>query len=273
MSQMRGVQAVLADPAEVAEFVTAAEQALAARTVLRGAGESIEPGRIAVVVCLWKRHYRLESILRMVARQTSPCDLYLWNNDVASDAGIRAAVTGAGEAPARVELATPAVNLGGFGRFFWARAVASQYEYVVFVDDDEMLDDDTVTVFRRDGGEHRIASAWGFRFTQRRDYWGRKPAGVGEPAKYCGTGGMIVPTAVFTDDRLFRCPRAYWFCEDIWLSYFASTALGFGLYKSGAEVGWLLDDAAQYPELHKKKTRMYRHLNKVGAWRDPRPGD
>jgi hypothetical protein len=84
---------------------------------------------------------------------------------------------------------------------------------------------------------------------------------------------MVAPAAIFRDDRIFRCRRAYWFCEDIWLSYFASTALGFGLYKSGAEVGWLLDDAAQYPGLHTTKSRMFLRLNRAGRWRDPKPGD
>ncbi len=173
------------------------------------------------------------------------------------------------DAPDRVLLANSPVNIGGFGRYFWAREIAVDNPFVVFVDDDEILDEDSVATFASEYAAGSIRSAWAFRFTQRRNYWRRRPVGLGEPAKYCGTGGMVSDAQVFTDDRLFRCPEEYWFCEDIWLSYFASTALRWRLSKSAAEVGWLLDDAAQYPELHRKKTQFFRLLNRSGGWIDP----
>jgi hypothetical protein len=265
------VERVLAPEAEVAAMVAVGRNAVDTATVL--APGSDEAGRVPVIVCLWKRQFRLPSILAMVARQSVPCDLYLWNNDPAAASAIAAAVADAAPTPMRVAVANSETNIGGFGRFFWARELAADHPYVVFVDDDELISDESVATFLAAARPGRILSAWGFRFTQRRNYWRREPVAAGEPAKYCGTGGMVADSSVFTDDRLFRCPLSYWFCEDIWLSYFASTALGWGLYKSSAEVGWLLDDAAQNPALVKTKKRMYRWLNRTGAWRDPQRGD
>jgi hypothetical protein len=218
---------------------------------------------------LWKRQHRLGSILSMVERQSVPCDLYLWNNDPANVPAIEAAVAADTRGRKRVVVATSQVNVGGFGRFYWARELAATSPQVVFVDDDEILDDTSVATFLSEAAPRRITSAWGFRFPHRRSYWRRRPVAVGEVAKYCGTGGMVSDTSVFTDPRFFRCPKEFWFCEDIWLSYFASTALGWELIKSGAEVGWLLDDAAQYPALHRAKSRFFRLLNGRGAWVDP----
>jgi hypothetical protein len=268
----RGADSVLAPVVEVESMWRAAEAALSTRQVLRpvaGGNEAEAPGRLPIVVCLWKRQHRLPAILSMVSRQTVPCDLYLWNNDPAQADAIVAAVNAAPTAPHRVVVANSPVNIGGFGRFFWARELAADHPFVLFVDDDEILDDASAATFRAEAAPGRITSAWGFRFTQRRNYWRRRPVAVGEPAKYCGTGGMVADTSVFLDERVFRCPIQFWFCEDIWLSYFTSTALGWSLQKSGAEVGWLLDDAAQYPGLHKTKSQFFRLLNRRGGWIDP----
>jgi hypothetical protein len=253
----------------------AAEAALASRTVLRDrdgdrdgeSGSAATP--VPVVMCLWKRHHRLPSILAMIARQTVACDLYLWNNDVAQHDAIVAAVAAAPAAPGRVVVATSPANIGGFGRFFWARELATTSSVVVFLDDDEIVDDTCVETFLGEATPRRVVSVWGFQFTQRLRYWRRQPAAVGQPAKYCGTGGMVSDTSIFRDERLFRCSVDYWFCEDIWLSYFASTALGWGLAKSGAEVGWLMDEAAQFPGLRRAKNRFFRRLNLQGGWVDP----
>ena len=271
MSRGAGVAAVLAPVTDVESMWQVAEAALAARVELRrpdrddaGGG----PAPLPVVVCLWKRHHRLSTILGMLARQSVPCDLYLWNNDATRADAIAATVAGAALAPARVVVANSESNIGGFGRFFWARELAPANPFVLFVDDDELLDVESAAAFRAEARPGQIHSAWGFSFTQRRNYWRRQPAAAGEPAKYCGTGGMITDSSIFLDERVFRCPSPYWFCEDIWLSYFASTALGWGLFKSRAEVGWLLDDAAQYPGLHRKKSRFFRLLNARGGWVD-----
>jgi hypothetical protein len=252
----------------------AAAQALDGRLILRDLPTDARStvtaaSRVPVVVCLWKRQYRLDSILRMLARQSVDCDLYLWNNDPTQQAAIEQTVAAAENAPGRVLLANSPTNIGGYGRFFWAAQIAADHPYVVFVDDDEILDDHSVSTFVSEFAPGTIRSAWAFRFTQRRNYWRRRPVGAGEPAKYCGTGGMICDTAIFRDERLFRCREEFWFCEDIWLSYLASTAFGWRLSKSAAEVGWLLDDAAQYPGLHRTKSQFFRLLNRVGDWVDP----
>jgi hypothetical protein len=257
---------VVVDADEVQSMWQPAEAALAAETVLRP-GEGGD--RTPVVVCLWKRQHRVGSIIAMLARQSAQCDLYLWNNDPSRATTIAATVAAAAPSAMRIVVATSETNIGGFGRFFFARSLAATHPYVVFVDDDELIGDDTIATFLAEVGPGRICSAWGFAFAQRRDYWRRNPVAVGEAAKYCGTGGMVADASVFLDERLFRCPPRFWFCEDIWLSYFASTALRWSLTKSGAEVGWLLDDVGQTAELVRAKKQFFRLLNRRGGWIDP----
>jgi hypothetical protein len=270
----RGVDAVLSVGTDGDAKRLAAADALDDRRTLRdfsndASGANGTADRIPVVVCMWKRQYRLDSILRMLARQSVRCDVYLWNNDPTQQDAIERTVADAENAPDRVFLATSPANVGGFGRFFWAAQIAADYPYVVFVDDDEIVDDHSISTFASEFAPGTIRSAWAFRFTQRHNYWRRRPVGIGEPAKYCGTGGMVCDTAIFRDERLFRCRDEYWFCEDIWLSYLASTAFGWRLSKSAAEVGWLLDDAAQFPGLHRRKSQFFRFLNRTGGWIDP----
>lgn len=272
MRRRRGIERVMAPAAEVAPLTQAAESALSGARCLVGAASTPDPNAetLAVVVCMWRRHHRLPALLRMLARQqgVTPA-LYLWNNDHSMAEATELAVADAAERPSSVWLVNSQMNVGGFGRFFWARELADQFPNVVFIDDDEVLDDDVLATFAGEAGPGRIRSAWAFRFQQRLDYWRRVPAGYGEAAKYCGTGGMVCDSSVFTDDRLFRCPNRFWLCEDIWLSYFASTVLGWDLRKSAAEVALLLDESAQFPVLHRDKAKLFRLLNRQGGWVDP----
>ena len=272
-SRTAGIEKVIAAPADVATLVDAAERGLstaldltAARDPRTSAAEPVLP----VVVCLWRRHHRLPALMRMLARQRGVVpELYLWNNDADQAAATVEMVAAAQERPEVVWLVNSPSNVGGFGRFFWARQLAERFPAVVFVDDDEVLDDDVLATFLEESGTGRIRSAWAFRFNQRFDYWRRLPARYGEAAKYCGTGGMVSDSTIFTDPRLFRCPVKYWFCEDIWLSYFAATVLKWDLRKSEADVALLLDESAQFPVLHKDKARLFRLLNRRGGWIDP----
>lgn len=82
---------------------------------------------------------------------------------------------------------------------------------------------------------------------------------------------MIVDTAIFRHARLFRCPRRYWFVEDLWLCYVAQHLAGFDLFKSPAQFEIAEDGCDQYLALGYTKWRFLRHLVRRG-WK-PVPRD
>jgi len=77
---------------------------------------------------------------------------------------------------------------------------------------------------------------------------------------------MIADTAVFRDPRLFRCPRRYWFIEDIWLCYVAGYLCGYDLFRSPADFEFesAQDEHALYRTVGRAKWAFHRHLIRRG---------
>ena len=68
---------------------------------------------------------------------------------------------------------------------------------------------------------------------------------------------------LFEEDGFWSCPPKFWFCDDIWLSYFADS-LGWTLRRSGASVSMDNDGLDQYHQLSRTKTQMLRHFVSLG---------
>ena len=184
----------------------------------------------------------------------------IWNNGPDRAAVNAAAV--AAQVPVMVHHSRR--NIGGFGRFYLARQAAEAgHPAVVFIDDDQDFGSTTISELV---GHHRprsLSGWWAFRFPQA-NYSRRVPAEPGEMASYVGTGGMIVDTTVFTDERLFRCPRRFWFVEDLWLCFVASHLAGFELFKSPAHFELTEDGRDQYLSLGHTKWKFLRYLLRQG---------
>jgi glycosyltransferase involved in cell wall biosynthesis len=217
---------------------------------------------LPVVMCVWRRGDRLRRTIELLEAQThAPVELYLWNNNSALVPLVEREARAAG---IRVAATHSARNVGGFGRFFYARELAASHPYVVFFDDDQEFDNRLVETFAAEAAPRTISAYWAFRFVDADEYAARVGLAPGEQADYCGTNGMICDTSVFRDVRLFTCPRRYWFVEDLWLSYFASGVLGWELRKSAAELTEVDDSLNQFTRLGDTKTRLLRYLTRNG---------
>jgi hypothetical protein len=221
---------------------------------------------VPVVVCIWRRPERLRQTVEALSGQSNGAiRLCIWNNRRSLQDFVETSV--ADVSGMNVDVVHSTRNVGGFGRFYFARRLAAEYPFVVFLDDDQVPSDEFLSTLTGEFRSGTIHGAWGYRFRGTQRYADRVPARVGDRVKYCGTGGMICDTRAFLDAGLFRCPRQFWFVEDLWLSYYADHVLNWPLYKSAAELRIERDEHDQFRLLGPTKDRLFRHL--VGRGWDP----
>jgi hypothetical protein len=218
---------------------------------------------VPVVVCVWRRPHRLARTIECLAAQSrGPVRLCLWNNNPS----LRELVdtTAAGVSTLDVDVVHSSRNVGGFGRFYFARRIAHEHPFVIFLDDDQAPGPDVLETLLREWRPRSAVSTWGFRFRGRNRYSDRYPADPGQRVKYCGTRGMICDTSAFLHPAVFECPKRYWFVEDLWLSYVLDETFGWPLYKSAATIDTDADEHDQYRFLGPTKDRFHRYLVRRG---------
>jgi hypothetical protein len=234
---------------------------------------SVEPGNsfpgeaeLPVVMCTWSRIGQLEDTLKMLeAQEDVSVKLYIWNNNILEILRVNRLLRSYRGIP--VEVTHSLYNVGGFGRFYYARRLAEEYPLVVFIDDDQHIPPHAISKLRQEGDVGSIVSCWAFEFNSTENYLDRTPVEAGQSATYCGTGGMIAPTHVFTRDVVFRkCPTQYWFIEDLWISYVADHLLDMSLRKSDAGIRAIEDGKDQSQYLMPRKNEFLFYLHKIG-WR------
>jgi hypothetical protein len=223
----------------------------------------------AVVLCVWRRPRRLADTVALIEQQVDvPAVLHVWNNNRRAVDEVDA-ILEAASIPATVTHSTR--NVGGFGRFYLARALAPTHPFVVFVDDDVTFPPTMARDSAAEWSRGSISSFWAFRLLSSNDFQQRARGRPGEQVDYCGTGGMVVDTGIFLEPALFRCPRRYWFIEDLWLSYYASHILGWELRQSAIDFQLADEDGYdQYKHLRRRKSRFLRQLVRDG-WSVPAP--
>jgi hypothetical protein len=216
--------------------------------------------RLPVIFCTWRRLDLLPRTLELLAGQEVPVQAYIWNNS--SDyATVDSAVTGA-RMPVTVHHSSR--NIGGFGRFYLAREAAEAgHDKVIFIDDDQEFGPTMVGDLLKHHRPLSLSGWWAFKFSGD-DYGTRSRVEPGEAAAYIGTGGMITDTAVFSDQRLFQCPRRFWFVEDLWLCYVASRLAGYDMFRSLSEFQTAEDGHALYLSLGRTKWNFLRYLIRQG---------
>jgi hypothetical protein len=218
---------------------------------------------VPVVMCTWKRIDRLPKTIEMLGQQKS-CQpkLYLWNNCSEEAARVEEIAKNARNLHVRVKQSPQ--NIGGFGRFYWARELSEQSPLVVFIDDDEEFDEETVGTFAREFELKTLKGYWGFHLLGTSDYWDRSWVPAGKEITYCGTGGMVADSLIFREPGLYDCPEQYWFFDDLWLSYFANYVMGWQMYKSQAELQIIDDDKNYGPGKEEAKSEFFRYLCSLG---------
>lgn len=213
-------------------------------------------------MCVWKRPENLRATIANLQNQKNVRPhLYIWNNNAAIQAVVDSI---AKQAQMPVTVIHSKSNIGGFGRFYYARQLADIYRYIVFIDDDQILENDSLAVLWAEAKPRTLHGWWAYNFLSPQMYWLRIRAKRGGHATYIGTCGMIADSSIFKDERLFECPRQYWFIEDLWLSYFAQHVHKWQLLRSHARFRFLLDTKNQVTGLFSNKGRFLRYLSKKG---------
>lgn len=218
------------------------------------------PDRVPVIFCVWRRLERLPVTLEMLAAQDMPVTALIWDNSGQPETVDKAVA----DAPLPVAVHHSSRNIGGFGRFYLARAAADAgHEAVLFIDDDEDFGPAAIRQLLSAHKPRSASSGWAFRFTGKH-YYSREQCAPGEAAHYLGTGAMVADPAVFADPRLFSCPRRYWFVEDLWLCFVAQHLNGYALSASPASFREVLDGRNQWPMLWWAKDRLLRYALRRG---------
>jgi hypothetical protein len=218
---------------------------------------------IPVIICTYQRLERLSTTLDQLSEQINcSIDLYIWNNNPKNSQFIVDTIKNYPKL--KIELHNSKHNIGGFGRFYYARTISSRYPAVIFIDDDIKLSPGSIRTLMDEIKPSTIYSFYAYKFITKENYFKRRNLKTGDEADYCGTGGMICDTSIFKEKELFNCPEKYWFIEDLWLSYYAKHILGWTLYKSSAKIKILDDDINQWVQLRAMKTTFLRYLINQG---------
>jgi hypothetical protein len=225
----------------------------------------MERGRIPVVMCAWKRVERLGRTLELLAEQDTPATLYVWNNNRREADRVDDILR---RSPIPAQSLHCNRNIGCFGRFYVARDLADTHDTVLFIDDDQDFRRSMVADQLASFAPRSLAAWWAFTYRPgARSYAERNRVDVPlDRADYVGVGGMVADARVFTEPALFRCPRRYWFVDDMWLSFFASHVHGWTLRRSLAEFQFAPDGHDLDTTLVMTKIRMFRYLKRRG-WR------
>jgi hypothetical protein len=233
---------------------------------LSGGIENGSPGTTAlpVVMCLWNRPQRIDTMLESLARQATNHHLrvILWNN-APQDAGYYREHVRAFHrhgALDSIELLSNPVNIGGMARFVVARALWEQglRGPFIMVDDDQDLDETFVEDSLAGYEAHTINAWWAFR--NHGSHWSRSALEPGETADYGGTGGAAVDLAIVEDRAFFDIPVRYFMLEDQWMSHYAH-AHGWTIRKSSAQITAVLEETNQYHALRELKDEFFTFLH------------
>lgn len=214
-------------------------------------------------MCTWQRIERLPRTLELLAAQDVPVALYVWNNN-RREADRLDALLAHSSIP--VQSVHSSRNIGSFARFYLARDLSDRHDAVLFVDDDQDFGPSMVADQLSSAAPGSLAGWWAFTYRAgARSYAERDRVETPfERADYVGVGGMIADSAVFVDTELFRCPRRYWFVDDIWLSFYAGHVRGWPLRRSLADFTFDPDGLDVDATLTMTKIRMFRYLKRRG---------
>lgn len=163
-------------------------------------------------------------------------------------------------------------NIGGFGRFYLAREISSQTgfsDFCVFVDDDQEFESNTLEIFLSEAERKKVSSQWAWKLFSLEYYSpeNKTPVFPGDIVDYCGTGGMVIDMEIFRENKLFECPKEYWFVEDIWLSFYAHHFMNYKLTKSSTKFSNGSDEHNLWEKIRHLKGPMVKYLVETYGWK------
>ena len=213
---------------------------------------------VAIIMCVWNRIENLKKTIQSLENQTTKqFELFLWNNNSKISSEVDLIIS-----PYNwINVHHSEINIGGIGRFCYAKELANKYETIIFIDDDQIFKNTFVQDMLNEYEPTTIKSWFGWKFNDD-TYWNRKRVLDGSEVNYCGTGGMCLNSSIFLDDELFTMlPTKYSFVEDLWLSFYANHIKHWKL-KSTIDVYMAImeDGKDQYTGLKNTKVELLKYL-------------
>jgi GT2 family glycosyltransferase len=113
-------------------------------------------------MCTWRRPENLPiTIQSLLCQKNVRAHLCIWNNNPEISTEIDSIVA---QADLPISVIHSETNVGGFGRFYYARELADMYEYIVFIDDDQLLDENALAVLWHEARPKQISGWWAYKF-------------------------------------------------------------------------------------------------------------
>lgn len=210
-------------------------------------------GRLAIIMCTWKRINFLSNTIKMLESQTDKnFTFFIWNNNSSIIEKINEIVK---DTNLNIQINNSKENIGGIGRFYYAKKINKEYDKILFIDDDQKFSNNFVEQMLTYYDQKSIVSWWGWKI--KGSYFNRERKNNLESVDYCGTGGMILPSIIFDNKIIFEIPEKFKFIEDLWLSYVAKYELGFNLKGCKADIEIIIDGNDQYVKLKQSKEELY----------------
>jgi len=193
---------------------------------------------LAIVMCLWRRPENLPVILSYLSSQhNTDFELFLWNNNPEHSRYYAHVLSLSRHFP--IHIHNSPTNQGGIGRFILTNEIHRQFPYVVYLDDDQRplinLTQQCRAIFK----PRTITSWWGHRIVGN-NYFDRYRVTNGSQTDYCGTGGCLLDSYLFSDISVIKeIPYEYRFVEDLWMSFFARFAKNYTLRGQSLPIEWI----------------------------------
>lgn len=166
-------------------------------------------------MCTWSRPHTFSQTIKMLEEQThKDFELVVWNNNPSIKEELNATLSNSNISG---KITTWKDNIGGIGRFYASREVDTPY--VIFIDDDQVFEPSMIEQLVAQASLDTISGWWSWNFEK--GYHIRRRTLPGNDADYIGTGGMICPSHIFKNNKLFQdLPTQFLFIEDLWLVRF-----------------------------------------------------
>jgi glycosyltransferase involved in cell wall biosynthesis len=212
---------------------------------------------IPVIMCTYNRINYLEStILNLLAQSDKNFSFNIWNNNYKEKDTINALVDKYKE---RIKCSVyhSNENVGGVGRFILLQEVKlhTNSEYCIFFDDDQILPSNLIQKYKECAYGNKIFSWYGRKFSDGCPYTKFLANGKaesqyhiiknGDRMDYGGTGGMICPMKLVSEEFLNNIKKKYQFCEDILLSFWAQQKYNYLIYKIDVDIKMIKDGKNQ----------------------------
>lgn len=201
---------------------------------------------LCLVMCQWKRYHTLSRILDSFLKQSVRFDIYLWNNGAAIDndqtAALMTQLARYADAPFNIYVYHSAHNIKCQGRIITAHILHYLYQHIMFFDDDEIMDNDTVVeTFQTEVAQYpnTILSIWALDILSPTHFYQRKRRTNNEIVDYCGGGGVIIPSTLFNYHFLNWLPEKFFNVEDFLCNVYITKYLKGHNRASAAKISFI----------------------------------